>query len=143
MPVFYDCQRCTACCRWPGEVKVTAAEIRRLAVFLEMSEADFIERHTRLRADRRGLALKERSNHECIFLKGRDCLVQPVKPQQCRDFPNLWRFEGFERYCRAVPRVVDAGTYVRLVQEATGRRRWPGMPAPCDGAAVSRREERS
>jgi uncharacterized protein len=57
-----------------------------------------------LRADRRGLALMDKSNGECIFLAGRDCSVQPVKPQQCRDFPNGWNFPGFEEICRAVPR---------------------------------------
>lgn len=118
---------------------MTAAEIRRMAAFLGMSEEAFIEEHTRLREDRRGLALKERPNHECIFLEGRDCQVQPVKPQQCRDFPNLWRFEGFERYCRAVPREVDEETYVRLVREATGRRSWPGMPKVGGGASRSGR----
>ncbi|MBK9140139.1 MAG: YkgJ family cysteine cluster protein [Verrucomicrobia bacterium] len=104
MPIFYDCQRCTACCRWPGQVKLTEAEITALAAHLEISEFDFIQRYTRLRPDRRGLALTEQPDGACVFLDGRDCRVQPVKPQQCRDFPNGWRFEGFEKFCRAVPR---------------------------------------
>lgn len=106
MPIFYDCQRCTACCRWPGQVKLTEAEITALAAHLEMSESDFIQRYTRLRPDRRGLALTEQPDGACVFLDGRDCRVQPVKPRQCRDFPNGWRFEGFEKFCRAVPREV-------------------------------------
>jgi hypothetical protein len=56
MPIFYECQRCTACCRWPGQVRLTDAEITRLAAFKGMGEADFIQQFTRLRWDRGGLA---------------------------------------------------------------------------------------
>lgn len=121
MPVFYECQRCTACCRWPGEVKVTEAEIRRMAAHLGVAEAEFIETYMRLRADRRGLALLDQGDGACVFLEGSDCRVQPVKPQQCRDFPNLWNFEGFERFCQAVPRVLEESDYRRRVAGATGR----------------------
>ena len=55
-----------------------------------LCDKEFIETHTRLRADRRGLALKAREDHSCIFLDGNCCTVQAVKPQQCRDFPNRW-----------------------------------------------------
>lgn len=106
MPIHYECVRCTECCRWPGQVRLTHAEISRLAEFLGRSELDFIQRYTRLRADRHGLALEEKPDGECVFLEGRDCAVQPVKPQQCRDFPNKWNFPGFEKICRAVPREI-------------------------------------
>lgn len=100
---------------------MSEAEITRLAAFLQMGEGEFISRHTRLREDRSGLALKERPNGECVFLEGVDCAVQPVKPQQCRDFPNLWNFPGFEETCRAIPRLVSEEEYRRLVAAATGR----------------------
>jgi uncharacterized protein len=44
-----------------------------------------------------------------------------VKPQQCRDFPNLWNFPGFEKVCHAVPKLVEEEEYRRLIQRATGR----------------------
>jgi len=121
MPVFYDCQRCTACCRWPGQVRVTEEEIRRMAAFLGMDESAFIQRYCRLAANRYGLALMEREDGSCVFLDGRDCRVQPVKPQQCRDFPNLWRFDGFEVQCRARPVPLSWEAYVQAVARATGR----------------------
>jgi len=121
MPIFHECQRCTACCRWPGEVRLDDGEIARVAAFKDMSEVEFIQRFTRLTKDRRGLSLQEKSNGECIFLDGHDCSVQSVKPQQCRDFPNLWNFPGFEKTCRAIPRLVDTGQYVQLVAAATSR----------------------
>lgn len=128
MPVFWECQRCTACCRWPGQVRLPEAEISRLAAYLGLGEFDFIQRFTRLRADRRGLVLAEKPDGACVFLEGRDCRVQPVKPQQCRDFPNLWRFPGCEDRCRAVPRAVDPAEYERLLTATTGR--CPPFPAP-------------
>jgi Fe-S-cluster containining protein len=90
VPVLIECHRCTACCRWPGEVRLTPAEITRLAAFQGVSESGFIQQFTRLRQDRRGLALLEKPGGECLFLAGENCAVQPVKPQQCRDFPNRW-----------------------------------------------------
>jgi Fe-S-cluster containining protein len=111
MPVFYECQRCTACCRWPGQVRLTDAEIARMAAFKGMSQRAFIQQFTRLRRDRQGLALMDKPNGECIFLEGNDCAVQPVKPQQCRDFPNLWNFPGFEKVCKALPRMVSDPEY--------------------------------
>jgi hypothetical protein len=114
MPIFYECQRCTACCRWPGQVRLTDAEISRMAAFKGMIESAFIQEFTRLRHDRQGLALMDKPNGECIFLDGNDCAVQPVKPQQCRDFPNLWNFPGFEKICRAIPRIVSECDYSDL-----------------------------
>src|SRR5262249_19358640 len=85
-----QCQRCAACCRWPGEVRLTNDEVASLAGFLGLEEKDFIETHTRLRQDRKGLALKARPDHSCIFLDGNSCTVQAVKPLQCKEFPNRW-----------------------------------------------------
>ena len=121
VPVFLECQRCTACCRWPGQVRLSDVEITRLAAYKQMDEREFIEHYTRLRSDRLGLALMDKHGGECIFLDGGDCTVQPVKPQQCREFPNLWNFPGSEKLCRAVPRGVSVEEWRRRIREATGR----------------------
>jgi len=121
MPVFHECQRCTACCRWPGQVQLSDVELLRLSQFKQMSEFDFIQQYTRLTADRRGLALMDKPNGECIFLEGELCAVQAVKPQQCRDFPNLWNFPGFEKVCHAIPRDVTPEEYRLRIKQATGR----------------------
>jgi uncharacterized protein len=115
MPIFLECQRCTACCRWPGQVRLSDEEIARLATFKNMGEHEFIQQFTRLRHDRQGLALQEMPDGACIFLEGNDCAVQPVKPQQCREFPNLWNFPGFEKICRAIPREVSESEYQRRI----------------------------
>lgn len=121
MPVFHDCQRCTACCRWPGQVRLADADVTRIAEFLQLAEIEFIQRHTRLQHDRRGLALQEQADGACVFLKDNLCTIQPVKPQQCRDFPNLWKYPGSEKHCCAIPREVSEDDYVSLVSQATQR----------------------
>jgi Fe-S-cluster containining protein len=127
VPIFYECERCTACCRWPGQVRVTDGEITRLAAFKGISEHAFIQQFTRLRHDRRGLALQEKPDGSCVFLDGNDCSVQPVKPQQCRDFPNLWKFS---RLRKNLPRPPAPGE--RRGLPASGGRRH-GAIARCGG----------
>jgi Fe-S-cluster containining protein len=117
MPIFYECDRCTACCRWPGQVRVNEAEITRLSAFLGIAAFDFVQKYTRLSADRRGLALQDKPNGECVFLDGPDCLVNAVKPQQCREFPNLWNFPGFQEVCRAKPVVMEDVAYAKAIQQ--------------------------
>ena len=100
--VWYQCQRCTNCCRWPGEVKLLDSDIAKIAAFLGLSEWEFVQRYTTLQASRRGLTLTEQEDGACVFLKGRDCAIQPVKPEQCRGFPNKWNFPGWRAVCEAV-----------------------------------------
>jgi Fe-S-cluster containining protein len=101
--VFYQCQRCANCCRWPGFVKISDAEITAISSFLGLSEEAFIQTLTRLRPRRDGLALIDKANGECVFLDGRDCRIQAVKPEQCRGFPNTWNFPGWQTVCEALP----------------------------------------
>ena len=102
MATRYACQRCTNCCRWPGFVKLTEQDITSISAFLGLSEGDFIQRYTRLRPRRDGLALIDNPDESCIFLEGRDCRIQPVKPIQCSGFPNEWNFPGWRDVCEAV-----------------------------------------
>jgi Fe-S-cluster containining protein len=129
MPIFYACDRCTACCRWPGQVRITSEEIARLAAFVGHSEFEFIQNYTRLSTDRQGLVLKDKASGECIFLEGNDCVVNAVKPQQCRDFPNLWNFPGFQEVCRAREILMEDEAYAEAIERATGRK--PPNSARC------------
>ncbi len=107
--VRYACQRCTNCCRWPGFVKLTDADITAIAAFLGMNEHTFIEKFTRLRPRRDGLALIDNPDESCVFLEGRDCRIQPVKPVQCSGFPNTWNFPGWRDVCEAIEVPVKTG----------------------------------
>ncbi len=104
---YWKCQRCTACCRWPGDVKVGPEEITEIAAFLGLGEPEFLQKYTRLRTDRAGLSLIEQTDDSCIFLQGNNCVINAVKPQQCRDFPNKWNFPGWRQVCGAIPVSVE------------------------------------
>lgn len=97
-----SCAHCGACCRHAGEVRLRADEIDPIARFLDMPVNDFTAAFTSLRTDRSGLILNEAEDGACIFLKDNSCHIQPVKPRQCREFPERWQIPGFESFCRAM-----------------------------------------
>ena len=107
--VHYACQRCNACCKWPGDVRISEGDISAIADFLGLSDNDFILRYTRLRANRTGLSLLEKQNHECIMLEDGGCRIHPAKPSQCQGFPNKWNFPGWRNICEAIPVSLDSG----------------------------------
>ena len=100
-PADFRCRRCGNCCRHPGEVRLTAAEVADIARHVGLTDRDFASHYTRLREDRQGLALTERTDGTCIFLTEDPpaCRIQPVKPAQCRGFPFTWRYDDLERVC--------------------------------------------
>ncbi len=97
----FACARCGACCRQPGEVRLTGADSDVAAQFLHLDVHAFTAAYTRLREDRGGLVLAERADGACIFLEAGRCLIHPVKPRQCRDYPGRWRIPGDAGFCRA------------------------------------------
>ncbi|MBN1676595.1 MAG: YkgJ family cysteine cluster protein [Kiritimatiellae bacterium] len=103
----YVCMRCGNCCRWPGYVRLTQADVDNISAFLQITEREFTRKYTTLTSDRRMLSLTEQEDGSCIFLDGNTCIVHAVKPEQCRGFPNKWAFHGFERSCQAKKVVVE------------------------------------
>lgn len=81
---------------------MTEQEIGAIANHLGMDEGIFVQQYTRLRPNRGGLALIDREDGACFFLKGSECSIQSVKPQQCKDFPNAWNFPGWRDICEAI-----------------------------------------
>ncbi len=99
----FACQRCTACCRWEGDVVLLENAVEKIAEFLDMPFFDFVRDYTRLRDNRTGLSLIDKEGStECIMLDGNDCRLQAVKPAQCKGFPNQWNFPGWRDVCEAI-----------------------------------------
>lgn len=115
--IWYQCDRCTVCCKWPGDVRVNDEEIEKIASFLGMESQAFIDRYTRLRTNRAGLSLIEKPNHECIMLEGTSCRINPVKPEQCKGFPNYWNFPGWQEVCQAKAIPMEKAKKLGLVHE--------------------------
>lgn len=78
---------------------MTDADITAIAAFLHMSEEDFINEYCHLQRNRKGLSLIDAEDGACIMLCENGCRIQPVKPQQCIDFPYKWNFPGWENRC--------------------------------------------
>ncbi len=117
MDTTFKCVRCGTCCRWSGYVRINPAETELIASFLSMNVTEFIEKYTRLTSDRQGLSLIEKSDGSCIFYNHlpqdsdvnicdtgscdlNSCEINEVKPIQCRNFPLIWNFEGWEKECK-------------------------------------------
>lgn len=105
-----SCTRCGTCCRWPGYVRLRADEADAIARYLDLEPRDFIERYAAVTADRRSLTLVEGEDGACVMLGGDSlCRINPVKPRQCRDFPERWRAPGYDARCPACSRAALAG----------------------------------
>jgi len=92
---IFVCLKCGTCCRWPGHVLLTSNDINTLSEALSISEAQFIEEHTVLAANRSQLSLAENADGSCRFLTpDNKCKIYEARPKQCRDFPYEWRVKG-------------------------------------------------
>ncbi len=117
----FACTRCGNCCSGaPGYVWVSDEEIARIAARLDMTPAEFEERHVR-RAGR-GKSLLEWPNGDCEFLERYDdgttgCRIHTVRPVQCRTWPfwksNLRSARAWEAAARGCPGI-NQGTVRRI-----------------------------
>jgi Fe-S-cluster containining protein len=90
----FSCRRCSSCCRHEsGFVYLSENDLSRLANEFKMEYTAFIQTWCRwVPFDRGGahgderLALKEKSNFDCIFWNA-GCTVYHARPLQCRAFP--------------------------------------------------------
>ncbi len=98
----FECKRCGACCRVPGYVRLTEADILALSHTLGLSPEAFIETWTALSPTRSGLVIKAEPSAPCPFLTEDNlCRVHAARPQQCRDYPERWRSDEIEAVCAA------------------------------------------
>ena len=91
----FSCQRCGACCRWPGSVLLEAPDIEAAAAMLGVEEETFIAEYTVLARNRAQLTLRENADGSCGFLHpDGSCHIYAARPKQCRDFPHGWQVDG-------------------------------------------------
>ena len=97
----FECKRCGTCCKWEGPVRVSYEEILAIAHFLGIDPEDFIRKYTVLAPDRKSLSLTEKPDGSCFYYDDaeKSCIINPVKPKQCSDFPFRWNFPGWEKLC--------------------------------------------
>lgn len=105
---FYDdglkfaCKRCGRCCgSAPGFVYLSRRDLLTLCKGLDMSVRSFVAKYCRFTSYYEGqsvLALKEKSNYDCIlFDKG--CSAYQFRPLQCSTYPFwTWMIEDKESW---------------------------------------------
>jgi Fe-S-cluster containining protein len=99
----FKCQMCGNCCNFHGYVRLEEGEVDKIAAFLEMTTSEFINKYTEILPDRSGLTLTEFDDGRCVFLdKNNRCIINDVKPQQCIDFPEKWRYPPDDDTCPAL-----------------------------------------
>lgn len=83
----FACTQCGQCCTGaPGYVWIDEKEILEMALFLKISVEEFTRTYTRQVNGR--LSLKEfPKSYDCIFLRGKQCMLYGSRPRQCRTFP--------------------------------------------------------
>jgi len=86
-----DCTVCANCCR-VATVRLRERDVERMARFLRIAPAAFLERYT-VESREEGLILR-RNAEGCVFLSGTACLVYEARPGTCEDFPHLVRGPG-------------------------------------------------
>ncbi|MCP3965495.1 MAG: YkgJ family cysteine cluster protein [Lentisphaerae bacterium] len=103
----FKCARCGTCCCWSGYVRLQNKEVDGIAAFLDLTMEEFTAKYTVLTHDRRNLTLIEHEGGRCIFYEDNSCscAINPVKPQQCRDFPLRWNFSDWEKECKGAQSV--------------------------------------
>jgi hypothetical protein len=86
-PFRFRCQRSGNCCARPeGVVRVSPADVERIAAHLGMTEAAVRSRYVAATGDR----LVDGLGHRCVFLEDGSharCSIYPARPERCRSWP--------------------------------------------------------
>ncbi|MCX8013591.1 MAG: YkgJ family cysteine cluster protein [Rectinema sp.] len=125
-PRYFSCTRCNRCCAGqPGFVWLSIRDLDRLCARFDMSRRAFASEFCKPvdLGVMITLSLKEKPNHDCIFLSACGCEAYEDRPIQCRTYPfwehlveddQLWNEEakecpGIGQGLRADPQyIIDA-----------------------------------
>ncbi|MEI6808570.1 MAG: YkgJ family cysteine cluster protein [bacterium] len=101
----FGCTQCGHCCACaPGKVFLTEEEACSIAGFLKLDPEAFRKEYL-VTAPFSESSLREKPDHDCIFLVDRKCSIYDVRPEQCRTYPfwfgilrtpEGWAKEGLE-----------------------------------------------
>ncbi|MBN1825228.1 MAG: YkgJ family cysteine cluster protein [Candidatus Eisenbacteria bacterium] len=102
----FRCTACGRCCRRPGWVCFTDADLRRAARFVGVPVHRFRERHIDEK-NGEGFWIRVTRRRPCPFFRGGVCTIHEARPEQCRSFPFwpeiLASREAWNRRARTCP----------------------------------------
>ena len=121
--VRFRCKRCAECCKnVKGAVAIEVKDAYYISKFLNIPVSEFYDEYTRMFSlEDVGFpifALKTTGkDNTCIFLKGKRCSIQSVKPRTCKMYP-FWVFpdenDNFEYNFSTERRHHPNGSLVRV-----------------------------
>lgn len=121
--VRFRCKRCAECCKnVEGAVAIEVKDAYYISKFLNIPVSEFYDEYTRMfLLEDVGFpifALKTTGkDNTCIFLKGKRCSIQSVKPRTCKMYP-FWVFpdenDNFEYNFSTERRHHPNGSLVRV-----------------------------
>ena len=79
---FSDCSICNLCCI-DGVLHLDEPDIKRISKFLKISPKFLVEHYTKYNLKTGEIKI----NMPCSFLKNNKCIIYPVRPEVCRDYP--------------------------------------------------------
>ncbi len=85
--IQFECQGTGKCCMARGKygyVYLTKQDRKRLAQFLNLPEAEFLNKHC---TRKNGHWHLKNPDQNCAFLEGKQCTVYEGRPIQCRTWP--------------------------------------------------------
>jgi Fe-S-cluster containining protein len=84
---FFVCRQCGECCRGFGGTYVTEADMSAIAAYLGHRPETFAQNYCRRSGSRWVLA--QGAEGFCVFARNRLCVIHPVKPRMCRQWPFI------------------------------------------------------
>ncbi len=108
---IFKCIRCGQCCKGQSTISLTKEELHNIATFLEIPYQEFLKKYTVKKHPNR-IEFKTKEGY-CIFFdkKERICLIHPVKPEKCKEWPFVKAFfkdkENFEIIKSSCPGLKD------------------------------------
>lgn len=119
----FDCKKCGKCCYGEWGIHVNADEHHRIARFLSITTESFKARYCHEKHGR--VYIKTGPDNFCIFFnKEKQCLIHPVKPETCSQWPfypalvkdeHTW--EGARDACPGLNRDITFSEFVAQSKE--------------------------
>lgn len=119
----FECQKCGHCCEGRGGIVLGRRDLKRLSLFMGMSESAFISAWTENVGAKLRLGLGDSGN--CVFFdQQKGCGVHPAKPDVCRAWPffrgNLQdpvSFAMAKEYCPGIKKNASFQEFSRIGRE--------------------------
>jgi Fe-S-cluster containining protein len=87
-----DCTNCANCCKTLSP-QIDQTDIERIASFLGISEAEFIEKYLKIIGENN----YEMNSLPCPFLEENKCTIYDIRPTVCREYPHTNKQEFASR----------------------------------------------